>query len=172
MVGFGASAQFGGWQTFYAASIGVAGSCLHDGVMSNPAFVHLNPDWNAEPNDPDERVSVRGATLQLTFALNSFAFDTGGQARGSLVFEQCSMWRLGSTNDEGWHAGQCRYGKKAPVWGEFYELLGDDDQRFRPTDWHEVTSTPREQRHFLFYFRDNTFECFAADWRFVPGGPS
>jgi hypothetical protein len=137
--------------------------------MSIPAFVHLNPDWNAEPNDPRERVSVRGATLELTFALNSFAYDAGGEASGSLVFEQCSMWRLGMTNDEGWYAGRCRYSKQAPAWGEFYEMVGEDDQRLNATDWHELTSVPGGQRHFLFYLRDNTFECFATDWRFERG---
>ena len=81
------------------------------------------------------------------------------------------MWRLGATNDEGWYAGQCRYGKAAPAWGEFYELLGKDDQRLTPNDWHELAPMPPETRHFLFYLRDNTFECLAADWRFKRGIP-
>ena len=139
--------------------------------MSNPAFKRLNVDWNAEPNAPHEEVTVSGTTVRLTFFLNPWAYVAGEDEKGCLTFEQCSMWRLGATNDEGWYAGQCRYGKAAPTWGEFYELLGDDDQRLASTDWNELAPTGSQKRHFLFYLRDNTFECFAADWRFERGTP-
>lgn len=79
------------------------------------------------------------------------------------------MWRLGAVNDEGWYTGQCRYSKIAPNWGEFYELLGEDDLRFKPTDWHALAPLISGQRHFIFYFRDETFECIAADWMFERG---
>jgi hypothetical protein len=36
-----------------------------------------------------------------------------------------------------------------------------------PDDWVNVRNEP-SGRHFLFYFRDSTFECFAADWMFEP----
>lgn len=153
-----------------AATIGVVDCCLHGAVMSIPNFSHLNRDWNAEPNAPGEKVVVKGTTVQLTFFLNPWAYEAGEEENGSLIFEQCSLWRLGSTNDEGWYAGQCRYSKTAPRWGEFYELLGEDDQRLKPTDWQELMPMPPEQRHFLFYLRDNTFECFAANWRFERSG--
>ena len=134
--------------------------------MSNLAFKRLNDDWNAEPNAPYEEVTVRGTTVRLTFFLNQWDYMAGEEEKGRLTFEQCSMWRLGATNDEGWYAGRCRYGQAAPDWGEFYELLGDDDQRFTPADWHELAQLEPQARHFLFYLRDNTFECFASMWRF------
>ena len=62
--------------------------------------------------------------------------------------------------------GQCRYSKAAPAWGEVYELLGEDDQRLKPADWHELAPSTSEHRHFLFYLRDETFECFATEWMF------
>lgn len=139
--------------------------------MSNPTFKRLNDDWNAEPNAPCEEVAVSGSTVRLTFFLNPWAYEAEEDEKGCLTFEQCSIWRLGSTNDEGWYAGQCRYSKAAPAWGEFYELLGEDDQRLKPTDWRELTTLVPEKRHFLFYLRDNTFECFAAEWRFERGAP-
>ena len=140
--------------------------------MSTPTFKHLNEDWNAEPNAPAEEVAITGSTVHLTFFLNPWAYEAKEKDKGCLTFEQCSMWRLGSTNDEGWYAGQCRYSKAAPAWGEFYELLGEDDQRLKPTDWHELAPLTPERRHFLFYLRDNTFECFAAEWRFERIAPA
>ncbi len=134
--------------------------------MSMPAFKHLNNDWNAEPNAPCEKVTVSGQTVRLTFFLNPWAYAAEEDERACLTFDQCSMWRLGATNDEGWYAGECRYGKAAPAWGEFYELLGEDDQQLTPTDWHITAPLHFQQRHFLFYLRDNMFECFAAEWRF------
>jgi hypothetical protein len=134
--------------------------------MTNLTFERLNVGWNAEPNAPDEDVTVSGTKVRLTFFLNPWAYEAEEDEKGCLTFEQCSMWRLGATNDEGWHAGQCRYSKSAPAWGEFYELLGTDDQRLKPIDWHELAPMTPEKRHFLFYLRDNTFECLAADWRF------
>ena len=138
--------------------------------MSIPNFVRLNKDWNAEPNAPNEKVAVGGATVRLTFLLNARAYEAEKDEKACLTFEQCSMWRLGPVNDEGWYSGQCRYSKTAPSWGEFYEVLGEDEQRLTPADWHKLTlSRPEQQRHFLFYLRDHTFECFAADWRFERG---
>jgi hypothetical protein len=115
-------------------------------------------------------VAVSGLSVQLTFVLNPMAHKADEGEKGCLTFAGCSMWRLGATNDEGWYAGQCRYSKAAPAWGEFYELLGEDDQRFKPADWHKLTVVTSEQRHFLFYLRDETFECFATEWTFERGG--
>ena len=155
-----------------ANTIGSRTVYLHDAVMPNLTFKHLNEDWNADPNVPFEEVVVSGSTVSLTFFLNPWAYRAEKDERGCLTFEQCSMWRLGPTNDEGWYAGRCRYSKTAPDWGELYELLGEDDQRLKPADWHRVEQWVPEQRHFLFYLRDNTFECFAADWRFERGDPA
>jgi len=35
-----------------------------------------------------------------------------------------------------------------------------------PADWVEVRQPPYESRHFLFYLKDETFECDASDWKF------
>jgi hypothetical protein len=134
--------------------------------MPIPIFKRLNEGWNADPNVPDGKVAVSGDMVRLSFFLNPYEFDAFEGEMGALAFEHCSMWRLGPTNDEGWYMGQCRYSRTAPAWGEFYELSGEDDQRLTPADWHQFVPTPLNRRHFLFYLRDNTFECFAADWRF------
>ena len=135
-------------------------------TMSALAFEHLNLDWNAEPNAPQPVVMVSGADVRVAFYLNPWAYLADEGERGRLIFKDCTRWRLGETNDEGWYRGQCRYSKIAPGWGEFYELTGSDDQQPWPTDWQELAASASRQRHFLFYFRDETFECFAATWSF------
>jgi hypothetical protein len=132
--------------------------------MKAPTFTKLNQGWNAEPNDPAERMSVEGSRVALSFALNPWAYDAAEGESGRLTFTDCARWRLGPTNDEGWYRGACRYSGIAPVWGEFYELTGPDPDLDRPKDWRAATGSGA--RHFLFYLRDNTFECIAADWSF------
>jgi hypothetical protein len=137
--------------------------------MSSLVFKRLNDGWNAEPNAPTPKVEVNGSQVRLEFFLNPFAYQAEEEEIGCVRFSECSMWRLGPTNDEGWHAGQCRYSKIAPAWGEFYELLGHDSQRTEPTDWQVPKPPGSGDRHFLFYLRDETFECIAGEWKFERG---
>jgi len=137
-----------------------------------PIFKRLNHDWNAEPNAPDPKVEVSGPTVRISFFLNPWLYAADEGEKGGLIFERCSGWRLGPTNDHGWFMGQCRYSKIAPAWGEFYELIGDDKHQLLPTDWHEIGPLWPQGRHFLFYLRDETFECFATEWRFERKAPA
>lgn len=123
-------------------------------------FVRLNAGWNAEPNAPEPNTLEQGSDLLLGFFLDSM-----DDAKGVLRFEDVSKYRLGPTNDEGWYLGQCRYSPLAPEWGQFYELTGPDERRDLPGDWH-VLRQETASRHFLFYFRDNTFEALTRDWAF------
>jgi hypothetical protein len=127
-------------------------------------FARLSVDWNAEPNAPHPTVRVEGSTLRLAFAVNPFVFPFEQGARAEITFADCWRYRLGSPNDEGWYAGQCRFGRTASTWGEFYELTGELHAD-RVADWKILRPEPRGSRHFLFYLRDDTFECDAADWR-------
>jgi len=105
----------------------------------------------------------------LEFYVNPFQFPIfHDEEKGLLRFNTVSKFRLGPTNDEGWYLGQCRYSKIAPVWGEFYELTGLDPLADRPTDWQTLGPQSSNARHFLFYFRDETFEAMAIDWQFEP----
>jgi hypothetical protein len=152
--------------------VGCRGRFDHDGAMSNPTFKRLNDTWNAEPNAPAPRVAVSGTSVRLTFILNPWAYEAKEEEEGCLTFQHCSAWRLGATNDEGWFAGQCRYSNVAPAWGEFYELLDEDDQRLKPTDWHELGPLTSEQRHFLFYLRVLRYRVDIRARRFSSGGVS
>lgn len=128
-------------------------------------FTKLNDGWNAEPNGPEPQVEIDGRDLLLMFGLNPFMFprfrvgDTG-----ILRFRECTAYRLGETNSDGWFLGQCRYSRLAPEWGEFFELSGDDPARDAPLDRVRLFRDPAATRHYLVYFRDDTFECLAKSW--------
>jgi hypothetical protein len=130
-------------------------------------FHQLNDGWNAEPNAPNPFIEIEGRDVLITFLMNSMVFPQfAPEDLGRLRFVSCSRYRLGPTNDEGWYRGQCRFSECAPKWGEFYELTGDLRLAECPKDWVEVGASHGVSRHFLFYLRDETFECDASDWRF------
>lgn len=126
-------------------------------------FIKLNEGWNAEPNAPAPVVSRSGDDVVLEFDLNAFRYKNFAEGdRGRLVFRGCWRYRLGSTNDEGWYLGQCRFSKIAPAWGDFYKVDGDLKLESAPNDWVVIGPEPRSPaKHFLFYLRDETFECDA-----------
>jgi hypothetical protein len=137
--------------------------------MSQPSFRRLNEGWNAEPNAPHPQVTLSGTDILVEFFLNPFQYRQFGlDDRGIIRFSDCSRYRFGATNDEGWYRGQCRYSKVAPAWGEFYEIDGSDSRLDEPKDWQTISEASSASRHFLFYFRDNTFECIANGWVFEP----
>jgi len=130
-------------------------------------FHQLNHGWNAEPNAPEPKVEVQAGDVVVTFLLNPFQFPQfSPDDLGRIRFLSCLRYRLGATNDEGWYRGQCRFSNLAPRWGEFYEVKGDLRLGECPDDWVKVSQAAGHARHFLFYFRDETFECDAEDWRF------
>lgn len=136
-----------------------------------PGFCRLNENWNAEPNGPNPSIAVDGEGVVLSFFLNPFLYpDFQEEDRGFLRFVQCERYRLGPTNDEGWYSGQCRFSGLAPAWGEFYLVEGDAALLEAPKDWKFVAPHSGVGRHFLFYFRDSTFECVAAQCVFEASG--
>jgi hypothetical protein len=132
--------------------------------MGQLSFIHLNPNWNAEPNAPTIRVEVNGSMLRVWFDLNTYAYEAQKDEVGLLTFDGCSRWRWDETNDHAWYQGQGRFARQAPKWGEFYEVIGDDRAVSR-LDWEVVTPDAKAPRHFIFYFRDGAIECLASDWK-------
>jgi hypothetical protein len=127
-------------------------------------FQKLNEGWNAEPNAPSPSVEVHGKDVLVKFFVNPWQFPEFKEDEIAILrFVRCERYRLGSTNDEGWYLGQCRFSKLAPNWGEFYLVQGDAELLDVPKDWRSVRPQSRAGRHFLFYFRDETFECVAED---------
>lgn len=131
-----------------------------------PSFIRLNQGWNADPNVPNVETHLDGKDVLLRFNVNAMQFEEFQKGeKGTLRFVDCSQFRLGPTNDEGWYRGQCRFTGSAPRWGEFYAVVDDPSSVNGPDDWvavqHAVPLAGR--KHFLFYFRDDTFECIAMN---------
>lgn len=129
-------------------------------------FKQLNDGWNAEPNSPSVGVAVDGTTLILSFLANPFQFPEF--ADGQIIrlrFDDVWRYAIGDVNDEGWCLGQCRFSKLAPSWGDFYDVSGDLLLEQCDAEWHTLTDNPAPSlRHYLFYFRDENFECDAVSW--------
>ena len=141
----------------------ISNGCDGAGTVDMKAtFKKLNEGWNAEPNVPVPSVEVQGEDVLLKFFVNPWQFSEFNEDEiGILRFVQCERYRLGFTNDEGWYLGQCRFSKLAPEWGEFYLIQGDAALLDAPKDWQHVLPQNGAGRHFLFYFRSDTFECVA-----------
>ena len=133
-------------------------------------FLKLNRNWNAEPNAPEETVTLEGLNLILEFTVNSWAYEGfEEEERAKLIFKNCYKFRVGPTNDEGWYLGQCRFGRLAPQWGEFYQIIGSSPTVVDAKDW-KIVGTNKTGNHYLFYLRDSTFECVADSFIFQRSG--
>lgn len=125
-------------------------------------FRQLNEGWNAEPVDPELSVSLQGADLVVSLRPNRYQFpEYLGISWIALTFRSCSRYRIGKTNDEGWYLGQCRFSRFAPAWGEFYEVSGNLRLEKLEDDWIFLAPLAEASKHYLFYMKDETFECDA-----------
>lgn len=132
--------------------------------------VKLNKNWNAEPNAPNPTISEIDNGIELSFLLNPFEFEhiDNGEV-GKLEFNNVYAYRLGSTNCEGYFHGQFRYKNEQLPWGEFYELFDSKWEQDFPNDKIIVQESINKKQlcHFIFFFRDNTFECLATEFKFT-----
>ncbi|EBA15221.1 hypothetical protein RSK20926_16232 [Roseobacter sp. SK209-2-6] len=137
------------------------------------SFEILSTGWNADPNAPMPAATVQGRSLWLRFHPNSFS-NPSRLASGYLYlcFGDCQRYRFTAVNDHGWYLGQCRFSKLAPVWGELYEVAGDILELEDQSAWTMVQAEATPARNFLFYFRDEAFECTASSWSLETAAPS
>ncbi len=128
-------------------------------------FEQLNMGWNAEPNAPELSVTVNGADVVIEFYLNAFAYEGFSEGdKAKITFYNCFQYRKGSPNDEGFFChGQSRYKKYGVKWGEFY-LIHNSDWKENFPDPIKVGATNEKLQHYLFYFKDETFECIASSY--------
>lgn len=142
-------------------------------AQARTEFKRLNLDWNAEPNAPDVNVAVHDEDVWLRFHPNPYIYsDYADVDYLTLQFSRCSRYRFTPVNDEAWFLGNCRFSKLAPDWGEFYEVEGDFLETADTTPWCDGPSVDPAAKNFLFYFRDEAFECSADQWRLGQGSPS
>lgn len=128
-------------------------------------FIKLNHNWNAEPNVPEVQLKVEVNTIFLEFYLNGEDFNEGH--KGILKFINCHKYSFNSMNDEGYYLGQYRYKHTELPWGEFYKIDTDWEVDFPDSSIElEKIKSKNHLNHYIFFFRDNTFECVAEDFEF------
>lgn len=132
----------------------------------NTTFRQLNEGWNAEPNAPGPKVEWHGNDLRVSFLMNAFEFPVYcADDLGVITFTDCARYRMGNLNDEAWCRGEGRFSGITHRWGEFYEVRGDLRLDALPDDWKSRTREIEGRNHYLFYFRDEDFECDARGWK-------
>ena len=133
--------------------------------MDYISFEQLNLDWNAEPNAPEVEISVYDNKVTVEFFLNAFKYKQFSEEdKAKLTFYNCHQYRFGAPNDEGFYSyNQSRYKKYGVKWGEFYLVHN--------SDWEDNFPNPiivgeksENLNHYLFYFKDETFECIAENY--------
>ncbi|MEE0264719.1 MAG: hypothetical protein UD936_03745 [Acutalibacteraceae bacterium] len=128
-------------------------------------FEQLNIGWNSEPNAPELSVSVEGADVVITFYLNAFEYHGYSEGdKAKITFHNCYQYRIGEPNDEGFYVyNRSRYKQYGVKWGEFYLVHGSDWQENFPAPV-KVGVFADNLQHYLFYFKDETFECIASSY--------
>ena len=127
----------------------------------------LTIGWNADPNAPEVQLTVDGTSVTLEFFVNYFnyeKFEEGDKAK--VTFNNCHKYSFNSMNDEGYYMGQYRYKYTDLPWGEFYKLDTNWETDF-PARHNLLTAMTEKARpsHYIFFFKDNTFECVAESYQ-------
>lgn len=129
-------------------------------------FERLNLGWNADPNAPEVNIQISGNDVIVRFFPNTSqysAFSEGDIA--VLTFHDCLKYRYGSPNDEGFYFfGESRYRSCGVEWGNFYLVRDSNPNDPFPDTVYVSDQRHDDMKHYLFYFRDGTFECFAGDY--------
>ncbi len=128
-------------------------------------FIKLNTNWDIDHGRPDFQWKIVGPDIKLSFRLDHwkhrrFAMDD----RAMLRFRNASFHRHGAPSQRDWQYGKCRYGRRGMEWGNFYEVMGQDEKKFWPKDWWRTKTASTFKRHFLIHLPDATFECIADGW--------
>ena len=85
--------------------------------------------------------------------------------KARVTFLNCHKYSFNTMNDEAYFMGQYRYKNFYLPWGEFYRLNTNWQSDF-PNNPIVITSLVNEAKlnHYIFFFKDNTFECVAQDY--------
>lgn len=127
--------------------------------------IQLSNDWNADPVASEVNLKISNKNLIMEIYLNHYMFDRfveGDKAR--ITFENCYTYSLNSCNDEGYYYGQYRIDWKQLEWGEFYEIIGGLDRKL-PEPIVQLSDDLDNKRHYIFFFKDETFECLADNYK-------
>jgi len=128
-------------------------------------FIQLSNNWNAHPVSPEVNLQIVGENLIMEIYLNHYMFDSFVEGdKACITFENSYKYSLNSCNDEGYYYGQYRINWKQLEWGEFYEIISGLDRKL-PKPIVQLSDDSDNKRHFLFFFKDETFECLADNYK-------
>lgn len=127
-------------------------------------YIQITKDWNADPVSPEIELKVDGIDLIMDIYLNHFQFDKYQEGdKVKIRFKNCAEYSLNTCNDEGFYYGQYRIKPTELEWGEFYEIKNGLDRKL-PNPIKRIQNDNSDRKHFIFFFKDETFECLASDY--------
>lgn len=127
-------------------------------------FIQITENWNADPVSPEIELKVDGIDLIMDIYLNHFRFDRYQEGdKVKIRFRNCSEYSLNTCNDEGYYYGQYRTNPNELPWGEFYEIKRGLDRNM-PNPVVKTQNDNSNRKHFIFFFKDETFECLASEY--------
>jgi hypothetical protein len=137
-------------------------------VEKNPTrkidYIQITKDWNADPVSPEIELKVDGIDLIMEIYLNHFQFDKYQEGdKVKIRFKNCAEYSLNTCNDEGFYYGQYRIKPTELELGEFYEIKSGLDRKL-PNPIKKIQNDNSNRKHFIFFFKDETFECLASDY--------
>jgi len=126
--------------------------------------IQITKNWNADPVSPEIELKVDGIDLIMDIYLNHFQFDKYQEGdKVKIRFKNCAEYSLNTCNDEGFYYGQYRIKPTELEWGEFYEIKSGLD-KILPNPIEKIQNSNSDRKHFIFFFKDETFECLASDY--------
>ena len=135
-------------------------------------YKKLNLDFDAEPNAPNPIVTENSESLSLTFLLNPFIWDNvKDDEQAKLIFNKVYAYRIGSPGSDNFK--DFRYFDSEIDNYGFYQIENSKWKSDFPDDKKIVNNTfvdSSDLNHFVFFFRDNTFECIANEYEFIRTG--
>ncbi|WP_026705997.1 hypothetical protein [Flavobacterium soli] len=127
-------------------------------------YIQITKDWNADPVSPEIELKVDEIDLIMDIYLNHFQFDKYQEGdKVKIRFKNCAEYSLNTCNDEGFYHGQYRIKPSKLEWGEFYEIKSGLDRKL-PNPIKIIQNDNSDRKHFIFFFKDKTFECLASDY--------
>lgn len=127
-------------------------------LIKEIGFIQISTNWDADSVNPQVNLQIDRADLIMDIYTK---FTEGNKVK--IKFNNCAEYSLNTCNDEGYYYGQYRTNPTNLPWGEFYEIISGLDRNY-PEPIIKIQADKTNKRHFIFFFKDETFECLADDY--------
>ena len=151
--------------------------------MQKINFKKLNNNYQPDPNIASPDVELAGDKLLLSFPLNYHLYDRYKEDQyGTIIFNDCFMYRVGDPNDEGFfidpkNPGRMRNNSRWNI-TDFPQLEFHNFYLVENSDWQTnfgpdpiITKAvqseikdPEKLNHYLFLMKEGSFECIARSY--------